>query len=129
MVARDDATTRVASIPASTAPTTRIQRAMNLHEGGAEVEAEERGAEGDVRSHTDAGSTDHHIDLDLSEDDVDDGVTLARWVTELRAQAATGSRLRLHGCPQLLAHTLYKAGILLLGEIVIVSTRDEEPYG
>lgn len=67
--------------------------------------------------------------MDLSELDVDDGPALATLVTELRALAREHDGLELHGCPQLLAHTLYKAGELRRGHIRLASVREEEPYG
>jgi hypothetical protein len=66
--------------------------------------------------------------LDLAELETGTGVELAATVDELRARAAeTGVILR--NCPQMLAHTLYKAGLLRRGDIVLESVREEEPYG
>lgn len=67
--------------------------------------------------------------LDLSELEIDDGPALARLVTRLRALLAEHGELELHGCPQLLAHTLYKTGELRHGRLRLVSVREEEPYG
>jgi hypothetical protein len=67
--------------------------------------------------------------LDLGELEVDDGPELARLVTRLRALVDEHGALALHGCPQLLAHTLYKVGMLRSGRIRLISVRDEEPYG
>lgn len=58
-----------------------------------------------------------------------EGSALARFVSELRARVAGGERLILHECPQMLAHTLYKANLLGSGTIELASVRDEEPYG
>lgn len=66
--------------------------------------------------------------LDLVELDTGTGAELAALVDELRARAA-GAGLILRNCPQMLAHTLYKAGLLRRGHIVLESVRDEEPYG
>jgi len=66
--------------------------------------------------------------LDLAELDTGTGAELAATVDELRARAA-GTRLILRNCPQMLAHTLYKAGLLRRGDLVLESVRDEEPYG
>jgi hypothetical protein len=66
--------------------------------------------------------------LDLAELETGTGVELVAMVDELRARAA-GQRLILRNCPQMLAHTLYKAGLLRRGDIVLESVRDEEPYG
>lgn len=65
----------------------------------------------------------------MSEVEVDDGPALARMVSRLRALVDEHGALELHACPQLLAHTLYKAGLLRSGRIALVSVRDEEPYG
>lgn len=65
----------------------------------------------------------------MSELEVDDGPALARLVTRLRALVQEHGALELRGCPQLLAHTLYKAGELRSGRIRLGSVRDEEPYG
>ncbi len=73
--------------------------------------------------------------LDLEDVDADDGPALARLVSELRARAAAlraqGDVLVLRHCPQLLAHTLYKAGVLERGELELEleTVRNEEPYG
>lgn len=67
--------------------------------------------------------------LDLGELEVDDGPELARLVTRLRALVHEHGAVELHACPQLLAHTLYKAGMLRTGRIRLISVRDEEPYG
>ncbi len=70
-----------------------------------------------------------HLELETLEFERDEGPRLARFVSELRAQVAGGWRLVLHDCPQMLAHTLYKADLLSDGRIVLASVRDEEPYG
>ena len=73
--------------------------------------------------------------LDLDDVDVDDGPELARMVSDLRRQAtelrARGDVLVLRHCPQMLAHTLYKAGVLERGELELEldTVRNEEPYG
>lgn len=73
--------------------------------------------------------------LDLEDVDVDDGPELARMVSDLRRRAAQlrqqGEVLVLRHCPQMLAHTLYKAGVLVRGELELEldTVRNEEPYG
>jgi len=66
--------------------------------------------------------------LDLAEWETGTGAELAAMVDELRARAAK-TRIILRDCPQMLAHTLYKAGLLRSGQIVLESVREEEPYG
>jgi hypothetical protein len=65
--------------------------------------------------------------IDLGEVEIDDGPSLARLVTSLRRRAEQGLPLMLVQCPQMLAHTLYKAGVLGAGRIRIASVREEEP--
>ncbi len=67
--------------------------------------------------------------LDLEELELEDGPSVAAMVDELRRRAAAGARIILRNCPQMLAHTLYKAGILARKEIELESYREEEPYG
>lgn len=67
--------------------------------------------------------------LDLGELEIDDGPELARLVTRLRGLVEEHGVVELHACPQLLAHTLYKAGALRSGRIRLISVREEEPYG
>jgi hypothetical protein len=69
------------------------------------------------------------VELDLAELELASGVEVARWVDELRARARTHGRVRVRACPQMLAHTLYKAGLLRDGSIELVDVRQEEPYG
>lgn len=65
--------------------------------------------------------------FDLDDVDADSGSVVVAWVDRLRAAAAAGP-VRVRNCPQMLAHTLYKAA-LLGGPIVLESVRDEEPHG
>lgn len=66
--------------------------------------------------------------LDLGEVEIEDGPALARLVTSLRRRAERGGPIVLTRCPQMLAHTLYKAGVLGAGRIRIESMREEEPH-
>lgn len=67
------------------------------------------------------------LELDLDELELDTGVELARWVDELRARVREHGRIRVRACPQMLAHTLYKAGLLRDGRIELIEVREEEP--
>lgn len=67
--------------------------------------------------------------IDLDDVDADDAATVGRIVDELRAAAKGGRRVIVRNCPQMVAHTLYKAGILARREIELESYREEEPYG
>ena len=73
------------------------------------------------------------FEIDLGELDLDPGVAgglmVARWVDELRARMRDHGRVRVYSCPQMLAHTLYKVGLLRDGRLELVGVREEEPYG
>lgn len=74
-----------------------------------------------------------HLDVDLSELDVESGEALAALITALRAWAtaatAAGARgLRLIEPPQHLAHTLYKIGALQGALIVLQAPRAEDGH-
>ncbi len=76
---------------------------------------------------------DSRFEIDLGEIDLDferdPGLAVARWVDDLRALAREHGFIRVLACPQMLAHTLYKAGLLRDGRIELVDVREEEPYG
>lgn len=67
--------------------------------------------------------------LDLSELEVDDGVAVAELINLVRALAARVTLLTLHDAPQMLAHTLYKVGMLEEGHIRLSQPRQEEGSG
>lgn len=67
--------------------------------------------------------------VDLDDEDGDTPGQVLALVDRLRARVATGERLRVRNCPQMVAHTLYKAGLLLNGRIELESSRQEEPFG
>lgn len=77
------------------------------------------------------GEAEHDDELDLAELEFEpsDGVALAGWVDRVRERVRARGRVVIRHCPQMLAHTLYKAGLLRDGRIVLVEVRDEEPYG
>ena len=68
------------------------------------------------------------VRLDLVDEEADDPIALANRIDELRVLVEAGCRVELANCPQMLAHTLYKAGLLRDRRIVIASMRHEEPY-
>jgi hypothetical protein len=72
-----------------------------------------------------------HIDLRELEFGSDGaaGVALSHWVDHLRERVRASGRVIVHHCPQMLAHTLYKTGMLRDGRVVLVDAREEEPYG
>jgi len=74
-----------------------------------------------------------HLDVDLSELDVESGEALAGLITALRAWAqaacaAGGRGLRLVEPPQHLAHTLYKIGALQGDLIILHAPRAEDGH-
>jgi hypothetical protein len=68
------------------------------------------------------------VRLDLADEDADDPLALANRIDELRVLVEAGCTVELANCPQMLAHTLYKAGLLRGGRIVVATMRAEEPY-
>ncbi len=71
----------------------------------------------------------HELDLAELEFDADAGVEVARWIDRIRALLREHGRLRLRACPQMLAHTLYKVGMLRDDRLELVEPREEDPYG
>ncbi|WP_145258112.1 STAS domain-containing protein [Planctomycetes bacterium Pan216] len=79
---------------------------------------------------------DHYLDetlgdvwLDMSGVEEMDAQSVAVMVTLLRRQLEAGSAVTLEAAPQMLAHTLYKAGELREGgRLSLVEPRTEEPY-
>lgn len=67
------------------------------------------------------------LTLDLGELDLLDGVAVAEAINGLRGALARCGTLRLRGAPQLLAHTLYKVGMLEAGGISLEDPRADEP--
>lgn len=65
------------------------------------------------------------IVLDLNDLELRDGSAVAETVSALRA-LLSGAGLVLENAPQMLAHTLYKAGLLRSGRLRLESPRDEE---
>ncbi|MFT5686651.1 MAG: hypothetical protein ACI8RZ_007607 [Myxococcota bacterium] len=65
--------------------------------------------------------------LDLLDLDLEDGVSVAETVNALRTLLARHSTLTLLHAPQMLAHTLYKVGMLQDGRLVLVRPRVESP--
>lgn len=68
-------------------------------------------------------------ELNLAELDIEDGVAATHAVNTIRLLCLRVPQLRLVASPQLLAHTLYRTGMLAAGGIELVAMREEEPYG
>ena len=65
--------------------------------------------------------------LDLAELELTDGVAVAIAVDAVRALAAARGAVELRSAPQMLAHTLYKCGLLSGERITLHAPRVEEP--
>lgn len=74
-----------------------------------------------------AASISGPLQLDLRELEPLDGVAVAELVTALRALLARHGRLELIAAPQMLAHTLYRVGLLEDGRLVVREVVSEEP--
>lgn len=66
------------------------------------------------------------IHLDFRDLELDDGSAVAEAVNALR-ELLLGARVVIKNAPQMLAHTLYKTGMLRGTELALASPRDEEP--
>ena len=71
-----------------------------------------------------AGSA-RRLELELDELELCDGLAVAEAVNALRALSERAPLVVWHA-PQLLAHTLYKAGLLREGRLELEAVRDEE---
>lgn len=67
--------------------------------------------------------------LELDTLDIEDGLGVVYAVDAIRDWLERGASLDIHGAPQLLAHTLYRCGLLQSGSITLHEPREEEPYG
>src|SRR5262249_43300605 len=69
------------------------------------------------------------IVLDMSAFEVTDGVGVAAAINAIRRLLERTEKITLIAAPQLLAHNLYRVGMLADGRTELVATREEEPYG
>ncbi len=67
------------------------------------------------------------LTLDLGGLEIADGVAMAELITALRVLLARHGRLLLSPAPQLLAHTLYRVGLLEDGRLSVGALVSEEP--
>jgi len=56
-------------------------------------------------------------------------VAATQAVNAVRYLLSTQATLRIHGAPQLLAHNLYRTGLLIEGRLVLEAMREDEAYG
>ncbi len=79
---------------------------------------------GALESHSGAGEG---AELLLDEADLADGAAVARMVDAVRLLLARFGRVRLVRSPQVLAHTIYRAGMLRPGSrLELIEPREEE---
>ena len=68
--------------------------------------------------------------LELGELEIIDGVAATHMVNLVRLILERNGVVTLSGSPQLLAHNLYRAGLLYEGcAIQLIDMREDEPYG
>jgi anti-anti-sigma regulatory factor len=67
--------------------------------------------------------------LELSDLDIGDGVAATHALNAVRLLRSRTPLLRIVAAPQVLAHNLYRTGLLLDGAIALEAMREEEPYG
>jgi hypothetical protein len=63
--------------------------------------------------------------LELNDMEIEDGPSVAEMVNIIRAHRP----IVLHNAPQMLAHTLYKTGLLQDGSIQLRDPREDEGWG
>ena len=69
------------------------------------------------------------IELDLSGAEVGDGQGVAELVGLVRDALQAGRTVVLRASPQIVAHNLYRVGLLTHPGLTLHDTRQEEPYG
>lgn len=69
------------------------------------------------------------LTIDLGGLDIEDGTGIAVAVNALRQLCAQTAKLILVGAPQMLAHNLYRIGLLDRGQIELIDMRQDEPAG
>lgn len=66
------------------------------------------------------------VELELGELEPEGGAAIAALVDLVRLLAAAAARVELRRAPQMLAHTLYKAGLLRDGRVRLAGEREPE---
>jgi hypothetical protein len=67
--------------------------------------------------------------FDLADLDIEDGVAATEAVNAVRLLSSRVTRLRIIAAPQVLAHNLYRTGMLATGKIELVDMREDEAFG
>jgi ABC-type transporter Mla MlaB component len=68
------------------------------------------------------------VDIDLAAVDTIDAESIAVLTTLIRSQLALGTEVTLHRAPQMLAHTLYKIGLLDHSGLTLIEPRSDEQH-
>lgn len=67
--------------------------------------------------------------VNLAEMDIEDGVAATEAVNVVRLMLTRVPVLCIESAPQVLAHNLYRTGLLREGRISLVAMREDEAYG
>ena len=67
--------------------------------------------------------------LDMSALDITDGVGVTTMINAIRHLLERTNKVIIIAAPQMLAHNLYRVGMLADSRIELVDIREEEPYG
>lgn len=67
--------------------------------------------------------------LDMLAFDIADGVGVTTMINAIRHLLERTEKITIIAAPQLLAHNLYRVGMLADSRIKLVDMREEEPYG
>lgn len=67
--------------------------------------------------------------LELADLDIEDGVAATEAVNVIRLMRSRVPLLRITAAPQVLAHNLYRTGLLMQGGIELIAMREDEAYG
>ncbi|HRX87121.1 MAG TPA: STAS domain-containing protein, partial [Phycisphaerae bacterium] len=68
------------------------------------------------------------LDIDMSLVDDIDAESVAVLTTRIRQHLADGTEVTLHRPPQMLAHTLYKVGLLDHAGLTLIDPRSDEQH-
>jgi anti-anti-sigma regulatory factor len=68
------------------------------------------------------------VDVDMLEVDAIDGESIAHLVGIVRTHLASGAAIALRHAPQMLAHTLYKTGMLGNARLELIEPRSDEQH-
>lgn len=66
------------------------------------------------------------LEIDLLDLELLDGVAVAETINGLRKLMQWHNEVRIHQSPHMLAHTLYKTGMLEEGDLELVDPREDE---